>query len=189
MNEIKEPDAGNLNREADRLEERSGREARVKLRPRISDAGSKWTSRTDAARTRYLRHHGVTRQVLDDDVIVNVIFLLVQGHRCINNPDGSLRRSDSGVKRRTWGIRRSSEGAEKRDRSRNRGKVHLRRVRICARLDRPSFHAAGRALHGEGDWRSGTTRLSIGYGSEDALCARRREGRNRRKEREYVVAW
>ncbi len=122
-------------------------------------------------------------------MVVDVCLLLEQCHRRVNYIHGSLGGRDPSVRRGTRGIRGSGERAEISNRSRSRVvKIHLRCVGISTRLDRPSFHATGRTLHSERDWRAGSARLSIGYGSEDALYARGGVSVDSRGEGEHIVA-
>src|SRR5205814_9832756 len=85
VDEVEEADAGDPHRNVGRLERRGGRELRVEFAAGDADAGgerarrgnSRRAGRDDAGRRRNLRDDRVAVVVLDDDVVVDVAFLLV----------------------------------------------------------------------------------------------------------------
>src|SRR6266850_1057785 len=100
VNKVKEANAGNANRDADRLEEGRRGQASFELRPGVGNSRRKRTRSRHAAGTRNLGYQSGAVRVLQDYVVVDIILQLVQGQRSCNLIDrvfsGTKPRIDGG---------------------------------------------------------------------------------------------
>ena len=87
VQEIKHPDAGYLHGHVRKFEARGGREHRIELQARVDDARGEWTAGTDAAGIRNLANDRIAGGILQNDVIIRIVFKLVFEQVRVDGPN------------------------------------------------------------------------------------------------------
>ena len=136
MEEIKEADPRHAHWYVCHLKAGRHRKHGVKFR---TDAGYPFCKRASGAHARRrgdFRDHRVAGLVLEDDVVISIVLLHVQGECRVHDPDGSLDRRHSGV---LGEARRRYETTHGLDGRRSHGpEIHELGIRIGPCLDGPS---------------------------------------------------
>ena len=161
-----------------------GGKAGVELRP---DGGHRRIERTGGAVAggrRNLRDHRVSDRILQHDVVIDVVFQLVERHGPVHHVHRGFGGRDAGIERRAG---RGGNHAQGGDGGADRiTQVDQAGIGVGADLDGPALHAAGRALDRNGDGRGRRAALRVGDRGRDVADTGGEGGC--RAERKDVVA-